>query len=292
MDLGRTGIWSAELRFGERDAVRTAAAELEHLGYGALWVPGGVGGEVFAECRDLLEATEHTVVATGILNLWMHTAHEAATEHAALTTEHPGRFLLGIGVSHSALVDTEDSPRYSDARPIAATAAFLDGLDAAEPPVPVGERVLAALGPRMLELAAARTAGVHPYLVPPEHSAIAREAVGPGKVVAPCLHAVLDTDPTTARETARQMLTVYLTLPNYVNSWRRLGFSEDDVAGPGSDRLVDAVVAWGDEAAIAARVQAHLDAGASHVCVQVAKTAADDTMPLDAWRRLAPALNS
>lgn len=292
MDLGRTGIWSAELRFGERSTVRTAAAELERLGYGALWVPGGVGGQVFAECRDLLDATVTTVVATGILNLWMHTAHEAATEHAALTAAHPGRFLLGIGVSHSALVDTEDAPRYSNSKPIMATNAFLDGLDAADPPVPVHERALAALGPRMLEVAAERTAGVHPYLVPPEHSAIAREAVGPDKIVAPCLHAVLDTNPATAREAARQMLAIYLTLPNYVNSWRRLGFTEDDVAAPGSDRLVDAVVAWGDEAAVAARVQAHLDAGASHVCVQVAKTAADDTLPLEAWRRLAPALNS
>jgi len=292
MDLGRTGIWSGELRFGERGAVRDAAAELERLGYGTLWIPGGIGGEVFAESRDLLDATEHAVVATGILNLWMHTAHEASTEHAALTADHPGRFLLGIGVSHAPLVDTEDAPRYSNSKPIAMTNAFLDGLDAAEPPVPVDERVLAALGPRMLELAAERTAGVHPYLVPPEHSVIARATVGPDKHVAPCQHAVLDTDPATARATAREMLSIYLTLPNYVNNWLRLGFTEDDVAGAGSDRLVDTVVVWGDEATIAERVGAHLDAGADHVCVQVAKTPADDAMPLEAWRRLAPALNS
>jgi probable F420-dependent oxidoreductase len=290
MDLGRTGIWSAELRFGDPGAIAAAAAELEDLGYGTLWVPGGIGGEVFLESERLLAHTRRAKVAIGVLNLWMHTANETAAEHHALTHRFPGRFLLGIGVSHSALIDTEWNQRYQ--RPVASTAAFLDGLDAAEHPVPVEERVLAALGPNMLALARDRAAGVHPYLVPPEHSAIAREAVGPGALVAPCQHAVLDTDPTTARATAREMLAIYLTLPNYVRSWLRLGMTEDDVAGAGSDHLVDTVVAWGDEAAIAARVQAHLDAGADHVCVQVAKTPADDAMPLEAWRRLAPVLNS
>jgi len=290
MDLGRTGIWSAELRFGDAGSIAAAAAELEALGYSTLWVPGGIGGEVFLESERLLAHTRDAKVAIGVLNLWMHTANETAAEHHSLTNRFPGRFLLGIGISHSALVDTEWNQRYQ--RPVASTAAFLDGLDAAEHPVPVEERVLAALGPNMLALARDRAAGVHPYLVPPGHSAIAREAVGPGALVAPCQHAVLDTDPTTARATAREMLAIYLTLPNYVRSWLRLGMTEDDVAGAGSDHLVDTVVAWGDETAIAARVQEHLDAGADHVCVQVAKTPADDAMPLEAWRRLAPALNS
>jgi probable F420-dependent oxidoreductase len=290
MDLGRTGIWSAELRFGDPGSIAAAAAELEDLGYTTLWVPGGIGGEVFLESERLLAHTREAKVAIGVLNLWMHTANETAAEHHSITTRFPGRFLLGIGISHSALVDTEWNQRYQ--RPVASTAAFLDGLDAADHPVPVAERVLAALGPNMLALAHERAAGVHPYLVPPEHSAIARAAVGADALVAPCQHAVLDTDPATARATAREMLSIYLTLPNYVRSWLRLGFTEDDVAGAGSDHLVDTVVVWGDEAAIAERVQAHLDAGADHVCVQVAKTPADDAMPLEAWRRLAPALNS
>jgi probable F420-dependent oxidoreductase len=287
MDLGRIGIWSAELRFGDPGAVAAAAAELESLGYGTLWIPGGVGGAVFADCERLLRATESAVVATGILNLWMHTAHETCEEHARLTSAHPDRFLLGIGVSHSALVDRDEKPRYF--KPLAATEAFLDGIDAGTPPVPKSERVLAALGPKMLELARDRTAGVHPYLVPPEHSAIARGVVGPDAIVAPDQHAVLETDPTKAREIARKMLSIYLTLPNYSNNWRRLGFTEEDVSGAGSDRLVDALVVWGDEATIAARVQEHLDAGADHVCVQLANPDGA-AVPLDAWRRVAPAL--
>jgi probable F420-dependent oxidoreductase len=237
----------------------------------------------------VLDATRRVVVAPGIVNLWMHAASETAAAHHHLTREHPDRFLLGLGVSHAALVDAGHPGRYR--HPRAATEGYLDELDAAEPPVPTSERVLAALGPRMLALAGARTAGAHPYLVTPEHTASARAALGPRALLAPEQHVVLEDDPATARDVARSQLAIYLGLPNYLNSWRRLGFAEEDVAPPGSDRLVDALVAWGDEATAAGRVRAHLDAGADHVCVQAAATDLR-ALPLEAWRRLAPALSS
>jgi probable F420-dependent oxidoreductase len=167
--------------------------------------------------------------------------------------------------------------------------AYLDGLDAATPPLRRERRALAALGPKMLELARDRTAGVHPYLVTPEHTAIAREAVGPDALVAPEQALVLETDPTAARQLARQHLSGYLRLPNCANNWRRLGFTDDDIDGGGSDRLVDALVAWGDDEALAARVQAHREAGADHVCVQVIGPD-PRALTIDGWRRVAPAL--
>lgn len=287
MDLGRTGIWSGELRFGERGAVREAAAELERLGYGTLWIPGGIGGAVFAESRDLLDATEHTVVATGILNLWMHEASETAAQFHSLTAEHGDRFLVGIGISHAPLIDAGEAGRYR--RPLARTREYLDALDAADQPLPTDRRVLAALGPKMLELARTRTAGTHPYLVTPEHTAIAREALGDGPLVAPEQAVVLETDPDRARAIARTHLSMYLGLPNYSNNWKRIGFTDDDLADGGSDRLVDALVVWGDEEAIARRVAEHRAAGADHVCLQVL-TAEVMGFAADECRRLAPAV--
>jgi probable F420-dependent oxidoreductase len=287
VELGRVGIWSAELRYGDAGAAHDAAAELESLGYGALWVPGGVGGEVFDDCENLLGATERVPVATGILNLWMHSIQETCDGHARVTAAYPDRFLLGIGVSHDALVDATEPGRY--AKPLAVTREFLDEIDAATPAVPVRERVLAALGPKMLELSRDRSAGAHPYLVPPEHTAFARDILGKDSLLAPEQHVVLETDPEKARATARASLAIYMTLPNYVNNWRRFGFTDADVEGAGSDRLIDAIVAWGDEAAIAERVQEHFDAGADHVCVQVASEFRTE-MPLDMWRRLGAAL--
>jgi probable F420-dependent oxidoreductase len=287
MDVGRVGIWSAELRYGDGAAARDAAAELESLGYAALWVPGGIGGTVFDDCANLLGATQHVPVATGILNLWSHSVQETCDGHARVTAAFADRFLLGIGVSHAALVDANEPGRY--ARPLAVTRAFLDEIDATTPSVPQHERVLAALGPKMLELSRDRAAGAHPYLVPPEHTAFARGILGAGVLLAPEQHVVLETDPAKARATARASLAIYLTLPNYVNNWRRFGFTDDDVSGAGSDRLVDALVAWGDEDAIVRRVRQHLDAGADHVCVQVA-TDMRNEMPLESYRRLAPVL--
>ena len=178
MDVGRIGIWSAELRYGDAGAARDAAAELESLGYTALWVPGGIGGAVFDDCENVLGATERIPVATGILNLWMHSIQETCDGHARVTDAYPDRFLLGIGVSHAPLVDGIEPGRY--AKPLAATRAFLDEIDATTPTVPVSERVLAALGPRMLELSRDRSAGAHPYLVPPEHTSFARDVLGAG----------------------------------------------------------------------------------------------------------------
>jgi probable F420-dependent oxidoreductase len=287
MELNGIGIWSGELRYGDDGEKRDAAAELEQLGYTALWIPD-VGGDVFGALRDLLDATTTIIAATGILNLWMHTAADVGQGLAALDADHPGRTLLGIGVSHSLLIDQSHPGAY--AKPLTVTRNYLDELDAASPTVPVDRRVLAALGPKMLDLARDRAAGAHPYLVTPEHTQTAREVLGDGPLLLPEQHVVLETDPTRARALAREGLTVYLQLPNYVNNWRRLGFTEDDFADGGSDRLVDHVVVWGDEATIAARVQAHFDAGADHVCVQAYTGTERTDLPRAEWRALAPAL--
>jgi probable F420-dependent oxidoreductase len=283
MQLGRVGIWSGALRSADPGRVADAAAELEGLGYGTLWIPGGSGGDVFGPVERLLAATTTACVATGILNLWSHAPQDVATADAAIRAAHPGRFLLGIGVSHASLVERLDQV-YE--RPLAKTAAYLDALDAADPPVPVGERALAALGPKMLEFARDRSAGAHPYLVSPDHTAFARGILGPGPLLAPEQKVLLETDPTRARHVARDMVRHYLLMPNYANNLRRSGFDEEDLAGEGSDRLVDGLVAWGDVDAIGRRVRAHLDAGADHVCLQVLGT--DPAVPpLDEWRRLA-----
>jgi probable F420-dependent oxidoreductase len=285
--LSGTGIWSAMLRFGDPSEVAELAAELEGLGYSALWIPD-TGGDVWTPLTNLLAATSSVTIATGILNIWMHTPDEAAEQHAALTAQHGHRFLCGIGVSHRPFIDhVHEAGTYQ--KPVDKVAEFLDGLDAARPPLARGERCIAALGPKMLELAAARTSGTHPYLVTPEHTARAREAVGPDALVASEQAVVLDTDPETARAAARTHLAVYLGLPNYTNNWKRIGFTDDDLADGGSDRLIDALVAWGDEDAIVARVQAHRDAGASHVCIQALEQDPRH-LPTGQWRALAAAL--
>jgi len=287
MDLNGIGIWSGELRFGDDGEKAEAVAELEELGYAAAWIPD-VGGDVFGALRALLDASTTIVTATGILNLWMHSAAHVGEGFAALETDHPGRTLLGIGVSHHLLIDSTHPGEYT--RPLAKTRAYLDELDAISPTVPRDRRVLAALGPKMLGLARDRAGGAHPYLVTPEHTAVARAELGDAPLLAPEQHVVLETDPAKARAVAREGLATYLQLPNYVNNWRRLGFGEDDFADGGSDRLVDHVVVWGDEATIVARVQAHLDAGADHVCVQAVTGAERTDLPRAEWRALAPAL--
>jgi probable F420-dependent oxidoreductase len=287
--LSGTGIWSAALRYGDKAEAAERSAELESLGYTAQWLPD-VGGELFGSLANLLGATSTSTIATGILNVWMHTPDETAAQHAALTAEHGPRFLCGIGISHRPLVDAINEPG-AYAKPLAKMTEYLDGLDAAEVPLPPSARVLAALGPKMLELARTRTAGTHPYLVTPELTAKARAGVGPDGLVASEQGVVLETDPAKARATARLHLGGYLALPNYSNNWKRQGFTDDDLADGGSDRLVDALVVWGDEEAIAARVEAHRGAGADHVCIQVLT---DDPMgfPTEQWRALAPALTA
>jgi probable F420-dependent oxidoreductase len=268
--LGGTGIWSGGLRYGDPGEAREAAAELDSLGYTAIWIPD-VGGDLFDAIERLLGATSSMTVASGILNLWMHSPEETAETHA--------RFADQYG---------EEAGRYQ--KPLARMAEFLDGLDAAPVPLPKGRRVLAALGPKMLELARTRTAGTHPYNVTPEHTALAREAVGPEALVLPEQAVALTTDGTTARALGRKFLTTYLALPNYVNNLRRLGFGDADFAAGGSDALIDALVAWGDESTIRERIDKHRAAGADHVCIQVLSDESA-TLPLTEWRRLAPVLN-
>jgi probable F420-dependent oxidoreductase len=289
VDLGRIGIWSRELRYNpDRGARAAAAAELEDLGYAAIFIPDA-GGDVLGDVEHLLAATRRMPFATGILNIWLHDPAEVASGYADLVARFGPRFLLGLGSSHAPLV--ESALRVPYARPYSKMVDYLDALDGAVTPVPAEMRMLAALGPRMLSLARARAAAAHPYLVPPEHTAAARQALGPGILLAPEQAVVLGTDPRLGRERARAFVNDYLALPNYVRNLRRLGFTDDDLDGQASDRLVDALVAHGDEEAIAARVRAHHDAGADHVCVYVFG-GGDEALPLDAWRRLAPALTS
>jgi probable F420-dependent oxidoreductase len=287
MQLSGTGIWSAQLRYGDAAVIADAAVELDELGYAAIWIPD-VGGDVLGAAELLMNTTPRISVATGILNIWMHEPAEVARQRAAWTADSQRRFLLGLGVSHAPLIDHGNPGRYQ--QPYSKMVAYLDGLDAAAVPIPADDRVLAALRPRMLGLARDRAAGIHPYFVPPEHVARAREILGPNALIAVELAVVLDANPETARSTARRHTAIYTTLPNYTNNLREFGYEDADFADAGSDRLVDAIVAWGDLDAVQRRTQAMRDAGADHVCIQVIR--ADDEMPRPEWRELAPALLS
>jgi len=284
--LTGTGIWSGGLRYGDREEAADAATELEELGYSALWLPD-VGGDLFPAVENMLKATTTTTIATGILNLWMHEPEETASEYTRLVDAYGDRFVVGIGISHAPLIDASEPGRYQ--KPLARTKEYLDALDAQSPTVPTDRRLLAALGPKMLELAARQANGTHPYNVMPEHTAAARETLGPDKIVAPEQAVVLETDPDRARTIAREFLATYLALPNYANNWFRYGFTPDDTLDGGTDALVDALIAWGDLDTIAARLQAHRDAGADHVCLQ-ALTGDRAGITMDAWRRLADIL--
>jgi probable F420-dependent oxidoreductase len=287
--LTGTGIWDVALRYGDRGEATEAAAELEELGYSAVWIPDAGGEDLFGAFDALLGASQGLTVASGILNLWMQDPVVSAAEYDRLVNEHGDRLLIGIGVSHAPMINQmlEDAPYV---RPIDRMADYLTALDNAEPSIPASSRVLAALGPRMLELARDRSAGAHPYLVSPEHTATAREILGPDRLLAPEQGVVLETDPDTAREIARKNMALYFNLPNYVNNWKRYGFTDEDVAAPGSDRLVDAMVAWGDEDAISERILQHRDAGADHVCIQVMFDREGMELPREQWRRLAAAV--
>jgi probable F420-dependent oxidoreductase len=236
----------------------------------------------------LLSATQRIVTGTGIANVWAR--HPAAMQGGAATlgAGYPGRFIHGVGISHAPMVD-RSGQAYE--KPLAHMIAYLDGMDAAAPDAPVTEvpvpRLLAALRPRMLELARDRADGAHPYFVPTSHTPLARQTLGPGKLLIPEQAVVLETDPAQARRIARGHMELYLQLPNYVNNLRHLGFTDEDISGGGSDRLVDAIVAWGDEAAIAARVREHRDAGADHVLLQPLGDLAAAVSQLE---RLAPAV--
>ena len=257
--LGRVGVWSLELRFGDQGEAAEAASELDELGYSAIWVPGGAGGDVTGDLDRLLAATRTMTIATGILNIWKHEPCDVAGWWQGLEPERQRRVLLGLGVSHAHVI----GDAYK--KPLAAMREYLGMLE--EAGLPDHARCLAALGPKMLELARERTAGVHPYLVTPAYTALAREAVGPERLVAPEQGVILEQDPARAREIGRAALAHYRSYPNYRNSWQRLGFSEEEIDTV-SDHLVDALFAWGAPEVIAERVEEHFAAGADHVCIQ------------------------
>lgn len=264
--LGEVGVWA---RGADLDA--GLASEIEDLGYGTLWLGGSPPADL-TQAEELLDATQTLVLATGIVNIWKADAAELAASYARITARHPGRLILGIGSGHREVTQHRQ-------RPLAAMSDYLDVLDAHG--VPVEDRVLSAMGPRMLAMAAERSGGTHPYLTVPEQNAGFRAAVGPGRLVAPEQTVVLDADAASARRSARAFLQYYLRLENYTSTMRRAGFTEDDIAGGGSDELVDRIVVHGDAAAIVGAVRAHLEAGADHVCVQV-QPAADAARALRA----------
>lgn len=272
--FGTLGVWAHESKLTPK-----LARELEQLGYTGIWIGGSPGGDL-SSASQLLTATDRISVATGIVNIWSDDARSIAAAHRRITAEHPGRFLLGIGTGHP-----EATSDYQ--HPYQALVDYLDVLDGEG--VPKDERALAALGPRVLRLARDRTAGAHPYLVPPEHTRIARETLGEGVFLAPEQKVVLETDPERARAIGRPAVdTPYLGLVNYTSNLRRLGWGDADLERPGSDALIDALVARGDAAAAAEQIRAHLDAGADHVPVQLLTEKGADPVP--GYRALAEAL--
>jgi probable F420-dependent oxidoreductase len=271
MTLGTFGIWRVH-----GDGMGPLA-ELESLGYGALWLGGSPSLE---DTRPWLEASSTIAVATGIVNVWRHEAAGVAAGHAELRGEFGERFLLGVGIGHP-----EATSDYR--RPLAKMRDFLDGLDSADPPVPRDERVVAALGPKMLDLAAERSVGVHPYFTPVEHTRFARERIGAGPLIAAEVAVVVESDAESAREQARVYAERHLRLANYASNLLRFGFSERDLADGGSDRLIDAVIPHGSPERIADAVRAHLEAGADHVCIQ---PVGHGTEPIEDYRALAATL--
>ena len=290
VDIGRVGIW-----YGGIDALPTPEAQraaqlVEELGFSALWVAEAVGRDPFVSSAVLLGATSTLKLATGIANIYARDPMTMAAGQKTLAEAFPGRFLLGLGVSHGHLVAGIRKHDYS--KPYSYMAEYLDKMDKAlfmaRGPEADPGRILAALGPKMLELSATRANGSHPYFTTPDHTQIARDVMGADALLAPEQMVVLETDPTEARRIARAGMKIYLGLPNYYNNLARIGFDESDWTNGGSDRLVDAIVAWGTEEQIAARVAEHHAAGADHVCVQVLQDGS--ALPEAQFRRLAPAL--
>jgi probable F420-dependent oxidoreductase len=290
VDIGRVGVWQGVLDQQPSNRVRELVAEIEAMGWPCLWVPEAAGRDAFVSSSVILGATTRLKVATGIAQIHARDPMAMANAQRTIFEAFDGRFLLGIGVSHAPLIEQVRKQDY--VKPFSFMRDYLAAMSeapfSAVGPATPPPLVLAALGPRMLELAAQAASGAHPYFVPPEHTALARQIMGPDALLAPEQMVLLETDPAKARELARKVMKLYLRLPNYTNNLRRLGYSEEDLEGP-SDRLVDAIVAWGDEDTIAARVKAHHDAGADHVCVQHLVAKAGE-VPLEAWKRLSAAL--
>lgn len=285
-DIGRVGVFAWGVVTQPAAEVRAAVRVIEDLGYGAIWFPESRGREALTAASLVLEATDRIVVATGIASIWARDPMATAFGAYGLAEAHPGRFVLGLGVSHAPSV-TRRGQEYD--KPLRRMSEYLDALEAVSSPIAGAEAppvVLAALGPRMLELATSRTAGAHPYFCPVEHTRFARQLVGPGPVIAPEQAVVIDPNPRTARETARSHMTGYLALDNYRRNLLRMGWAENDLDGGGTDEVVDAIVGWGDPPTVAARIQAHLDAGADHVSI----LPLGDPFGLDQLQRLAAEL--
>lgn len=291
MDIGRVGIWTFQLDGVPMAESQRLAAEIEDMGYGALWLPEAVGRDVLVNSGLILAATKRIVVGTGIANIWARDAITMAAAHKTLTEAYPERFLLGLGASHYHLVQHLRGHVYD--KPYSYMSEYLDKMDAAPfmaaQPSTQPTRVLAALGPRMLKLAADKAMGAHPYFVPVEHTALARKTMGAGPILAVEQAIVLETDAEKARKMARDHMAVYLRAPNYTNNLKRMGFADEDFEQGGSDKLVDAIVCWGDIDAAKARVKAHHDAGADHVCIQVV-TEDPRRLATSEWKALAKAL--
>jgi probable F420-dependent oxidoreductase len=292
MRLGKLGVFFFCDALRANDSA-SFACRLEALGYSVLWFPEALGREALSSASWLLAATTKLIVATGIANIYARDAMSMAAGRQGLCEQSGGRFILGIGVSHAPMVEGLRGHDYG--KPLTYMRAYLDAMERAPymapapaEPAPV---VIGALHPQMMKLAAERTRGVHPYLVPPEHTALARETVGPDAWICTEQKVVLATDPSAARAVARRGIAMYLELPNYQRSLKRFGLGDDDFTNGGSDKLVDTVVAWGDEKAIAARIKAHHDAGADHVCIQPLHPSGAREPDWNVLEALAPANN-
>jgi probable F420-dependent oxidoreductase len=289
IDADQVGMWDFHLNYHEAEQVRAWVAELEQLGLGSVWVGEALFRDPFTLAGMLLSATTRLTVATGITNIWVRDAFATVAAQLTLAEAYPDRFLLGIGASHRQLVEDDRGHRYM--KPFSAMRDYLDRMDEAwdsykaKRPDHKPKRVLAALGPRMLELAAERADGVHTYFVPPEHTHLARHALGPAALLVPEQAVVLDENVDAARRLARIHIRRYLPLQNYTKNLRRLGFSEADFNNNGSDRLVDAIVAHGSIARIKERIRAHREAGATHVCLHILSPTYHH-FPIEQWRTL------
>jgi probable F420-dependent oxidoreductase len=269
MELGKLGVWYFTDRMPAEQAA-AAAQRIEGLGYAALWIPEAVGRHPFAHAAWLLAKTQKLVIATGIASIYHREPGVTLAAQKTLAEQSGNRFLLGLGVSHKPMVEGVRGLKYG--QPVATMRDYLAKMDAAPysavPPAEAPPRVIAALGPKMLELARDTCRGAHPYFTTPEHTRMAREILGPDPWLCVEQKVVLETDPAKARSVARATAAMYLALPNYRNHWLRMGFGEADLVDSGSDRFIDGTFAWGTAAQIRARIKAHFDAGASHVCIQ------------------------
>lgn len=279
--VGKLGIWSLELRGRDSGAVRDAAAELNSQGWDALWIAGATGPGIWSDAERLLSSAPNAAVALGVMSIWNPDARVAAQEHQRLTETYGRRLVSGFGVSGA---PTAAAVGQTFSTPLKEMNRYFDELDATSPVLPVADRIVGALGPRMVALAAERSAGIHPFLVTPESNATNRAIVGPDTLVAPHLAVVLETDPDKARAIARRGIGMFIGFPSYQANLRRLGFGDEDLIPGGSDRLIDATVAWGTLDDVNTRIREHWDAGADHVALHVLTE--HRGLPTAEWREL------